>query len=417
MNSQEDKKISDEKSEEQEEISKQEDEQASPEKKDNLIPKDERKEKKLLAGLNEKSWADKFSAPLEFLGSLAEEISLSYVAKIAGGVLFCVLIIGAVLIFADPFTTEPVKKISAQPEDEIIEKRIHIKIREGMSTGEIADELESKEVITSSLKFRFLSRLRDYDGKMKPGTYVFTTGMTDEEVFNKILNGEKHLVTFTIPEGFGVKDIADRLYEIDLVDKEDFLKAAENFLPYPYTSKRKNVIYAAEGFLFPDTYAVESDATIEEILKLMSDEFEQKITPEIREKAHKMNLSVYDLITLASIVEREVRYPEDRPIVAQVFFKRLKLNMPLQTDATLQYLMDTPKEDLSIEDTKIDSPYNTYQHAGLPPGPIASPGMESIEAVLNPADTDYLYFVADRQGHNHYSDNYEEHLQLVNQYR
>ena len=128
-------------------------------------------------------------------------------------------------------------------------------------------------------------------------------------------------------------------------------------------------------------------------------------------------MSVYDLITLASLVEREVRYPEDRPIVAQVLLKRLKMNMPLQTDATLQYLMDAPKEEVSIEDTQIDSPYNTYQHVGLPPGPIANPGMASIEAVLHPAETDYLYFVADRHGHNHYAYTYEEHLNLVNRYR
>jgi len=130
-----------------------------------------------------------------------------------------------------------------------------------------------------------------------------------------------------------------------------------------------------------------------------------------------MGLSIYELITLASLVEREVRFPEDRPIVAQVLLKRLKLNMPLQTDATLQYLMDTPKEEVSIADTQIDSPYNTYQHVGLPPGPIANPGMASITAVLHPAETDYLYFVADRRGHNHYAYTYEEHLNLVNQYR
>ena len=104
-------------------------------------------------------------------------------------------------------------------------------------------------------------------------------------------------------------------------------------------------------------------------------------------------------------------------MIAQVFFKRLAINMPLQTDTTLQYLLDAPKEDVSIEDTKMESPYNTYQHYGLPPGPIACPGMASIEAVLNPADTDYLYFVADRNGHNHYTNTYDEHLEVVNRVR
>ena len=214
-----------------------------------------------------------------------------------------------------------------------------------------------------------------------------------------------------------MKEIANRLYEIDLADKEDFFEAAKDFEPYPYMEKHDDVFFAAEGFLFPETYTVESDASVEDILKMMAEEFDKKLTPAMREKAKEMGLSVYDLVTLASLVEREVRYPEDRPIVAQVFLKRLKINMPLQTDASLQYLMDAPKEDVSIEDTQIKSPYNTYLNAGLPPGPIASPGIESIKAVLNPADTDFLYFVADRQGHNYYSSSYEEHLELVNQYR
>ncbi|MBO4780215.1 MAG: endolytic transglycosylase MltG, partial [Selenomonadaceae bacterium] len=221
----------------------------------------------------------------------------------------------------------------------------------------------------------------------------------------------------TIPEGFGVKEIAERLQNLDLAEKDEFLKAAADFAPYDYMKKRENVFYAAEGFLFPDTYAVESDMEVNEILDLMAKTFDDKLKPYMRKQAAEMGLSIYDLIILASLVEREVRFPEDRPIVAQVLLKRLKLNMPLQTDATLQYLMDTPKEDVSIADTQIDSPYNTYQHMGLPPGPIANPGMASIEAVLHPADTEYLYFVADRRGHNHYATTYEEHLNLVNQYR
>ena len=241
--------------------------------------------------------------------------------------------------------------------------------------------------------------------------------MEDDEVFAKLLTGEKRLIKFTIPEGFGVKEIAERLQSLDLADKDEFIKAATDFAPYDYMKKRKNVLYAAEGFLFPDTYSVESDMEIDEILKLMAQNFDERLSSGLRKRAAEMNLSIYDLITLASLVEREVRFPEDRPIVAQVLLKRLKLNMPLQTDATLQYLMDTPKEDVSIEDTQIDSPYNTYQHLGLPPGPIANPGMASITAVLHPAETDYLYFVADRRGHNHYAATYEEHMKLVNQYR
>lgn len=355
--------------------------------------------------------------PFRWLRSLLEEVSLKYIVSIIVGVIFCIAVVGAVLIFVDPSAIKFEQQLKPQTNEDGTEKHVHVKIREGMTTAEIADILEAKEVIASSLKFRLLSRLRGYEGQLKPGTYVFTIGMNDEDVFAKLLSGEKFLLRFTIPEGFGVKEIAERLYELDIADKEDFLKAAENFAPYSYMHKRKDVRYAAEGFLFPETYAVESDAPIEDILKMMAEEFDRRITPNMRERAKEMGLSIYDLTTLASLVEREVRYPEDMAIVAQVFLKRLKMNMPLQTDATLQYLLDEPKEDVTLEDTEIDSPYNTYKHNGLPPGPIANAGIEAFQAVLHPANTDYLYFVADRQGHNHYSNTYEEHLVLVNQYR
>ena len=356
-----------------------------------------------------------------FFGTLKEEISLRYVATVAGAVFLCVIGIGAVLIFADPnaprVQKNPPPAETTAETVEVAEKQIQVKIRDGISTAEIADRLAEKGVIKSPLKFRIIARLRGYDDKLRPGAYTFTAGMEDDEVFAKLLTGEKRLIKFTIPEGFGVKEIAERLNNLDLVDKDEFLKAAENFTPYDYMRKKQNVFYAAEGFLFPDTYAVESDMEIDEILKLMASTFDERLTKRMRTQAEKMGLSIYELITLASLVEREVRFPEDRPIVAQVLLKRLKLNMPLQTDATLQYLMDTPKEEVSIADTQIDSPYNTYQHVGLPPGPIANPGMAAIEAVLHPAETDYLYFVADRRGHNHYAYTYEEHLNLVNQYR
>ena len=355
----------------------------------------------------------------DYLNDLKAEISWKYVASVAGAVFLCIVGIGAVLIFADPTIAQTPKTPSAETSAESVEEErsIHVKIREGLSTAEIAERLAEKGIIDSSLKFRFVARLRGYDDKLRPGSYTFAPNMSDDEVFAKLLTGEKRLVQFTVPEGFGVKEIANRLYSLDLVDKEEFLKAATDFAPYEYMRKHKNVFYASEGFLFPDTYTVENDVEIEEILSLMANTFDEKLTVAMRAQAAKMDLSIYDLITLASLVEREVRFPEDRPIVAQVLLKRLRLNMPLQTDATLQYLMDTPKEEVSIADTQIDSPYNTYQHAGLPPGPIANPGMASIEAVLHPAETDYLYFVADRSGHNHYAYTYEEHLNLVNKYR
>ena len=290
-------------------------------------------------------------------------------------------------------------------------------VKPGTTASEISDHLKRLGVIDSRLRFWWLMKLQGDAQKFKTGTYAFAPHMDEQAVLDKLVSGDTTVVRFTIPEGFGIKEIAKRLADEGLVDEQEFLAEAKDFAPYDYMKKRSNERYAAEGYLFPDTYEIHSEVTPEAIMKMMAEDFDTRLTPELRQQAAAKNLSIHDLVTLASLVEKEARYDEDRPIIAQVFFKRLQMGMPLQSDTTLQYLMAGPKEDVSIEDTKIDSPYNTYQHMGLPPGPIASPGMKSILAVLNPASTDYLYFVADRQGHNHYSQTYDEHLAIVEQVR
>ena len=296
-------------------------------------------------------------------------------------------------------------------------ENIYMVVKPGTTASEISDRLMQLGVIDSRLRFWWLMKLQGDASKFKTGTYAFTPHMDEQAVLDKLVAGDTTVVKFTIPEGFGIKEIAKRLADEGLVDEQEFLAEAKDFAPYDYMKKRPNVRYAAEGYLFPDTYVIHSDVSAEGIMKMMAEDFDTRLTPALRQQAAAKGLSIHDLITLASLVEKEARYDEDRPIIAQVFFNRLQMGMPLQSDTTLQYLMAGPKEDVSIEDTKIDSPYNTYQHEGLPPGPIASPGMKSILAVLNPANTDYLYFVADRQGHNHYSQTYDEHLAIVEQVR
>lgn len=301
--------------------------------------------------------------------------------------------------------------------DRDAKENIYMVVKPGTTASEISDHLTRLGVIDSRLRFWWLMKLQGDAQKFKTGTYAFAPHMDEQAVLDKLVSGDTTVVRFTIPEGFGIKEIAKRLADEGLVDEQEFLAEAKDFAPYDYMKKRPNERYAAEGYLFPDTYEIYSEVTPEAIMKMMAEDFDTRLTPALRQQAAAKNLSIHDLVTLASLVEKEARYDEDRPIIAQVFFKRLQMGMPLQSDTTLQYLMAGPKEDVSIEDTKIDSPYNTYQHAGLPPGPIASPGMKSILAVLNPASTDYLYFVADRQGHNHYSQTYDEHLAIVEQVR
>ena len=294
---------------------------------------------------------------------------------------------------------------------------VYVTVRSGMSADSVAEMLEKRGIIQSRFKFWLAAKMNGADGSFKAGTYALHTNMEARDVLQVLTEGKTVQVRFTIPEGFTVEDIAKRLDEKGIVKKEAFLKAAKHYAPYDYIKKNDEARYYAEGFLFPDTYEVDGDITVEDILSMMSRDFDQRLTRKMRERAKEENLSIYELVILASLVEKEARYEEDRAVIAQVFLKRLAIGMPLQSDATLQYLLDAPKEDVTFKDTEMDSPYNTYQHRGLPPSPVANPGTASIEAVLWPAKTDYLYFVADRNGRNYYSHTYEEHDAIVQKVR
>ena len=348
-----------------------------------------------------------FEGVRDKLEELAEKLTWKRWAMLASALL--VLVMGSMYL---AFGASSVSKSSHD-----LDQKIYITVKPGMDADAIAGQLLAHGVIDSKFSFWWQVKTGGLQDKFKAGTYLLHPGMKTEDAIGKLISGETTSIKFTIPEGFGIKEIAERLSDEGLVDKEKFLKLAKDYAPYDYVEKHEHARYAAEGFLFPDTYEIQSDVSEKEIMAMMARDFDQRLTKKLRARAEEMNLSIYDLVTLASLVEKEARYEEDRPIIAQVFFKRLRIGMPLQSDTTLQYLLDAPKENVSIADTKMESPYNTYQNYGLPPGPIASPGMAAIEAVLYPADTDYLYFVADRQGHNHYSNTYAEHLAIVDEVR
>lgn len=294
---------------------------------------------------------------------------------------------------------------------------ISVEVAAGMTTAEIADTLKDKGVINSTAGFRLLAKVGGYETDFKEGVYYFKSNMRVGSVLQDLVTGPQNaVVRITVPEGFTVEDIAELMDREGLVNKEDFCAAAKDFAPYDYMKEaleRPDIKYAAEGFLFPDTYDFDRGYTARQIMQIMADNFDRRVNEEMRARAKEENLSVFELVTMASLVEKEAKFAEDRPIIANVFFKRLAQGMMLQSDATIQYALDEHKEEFSIEDTKHNSPYNTYQHTGLTPGPIGNPGLDSINAVLHPADTDYLYFVADSEGHNHYSTTYDEHLQTI----
>ena len=294
---------------------------------------------------------------------------------------------------------------------------VYFTVRPGMSVSEIGKELYERGIIDSEMKFWWTAKLNGFENKVKSGTFAMQTGMTPRDALEILVYGNTVTIRFTIPEGFSVRDIAQRLDDVGLVKADAFISLAKTYRPYPYVEEHENVRYAVEGFLFPDTYEINGEFDAARIMQMMAENFDRRLTKEMRDRAREMDLSIYELVTLASLVEKEAYHEEDRPIIAQIFLKRLRLGMPLQADPTVQYLLDAPKEDLLYRDTEIESPYNTYQNVGLPPGPIASPGTASLMAVLHPADTNYLYFVADRNGNNYYATNYADHLALVDQVR
>lgn len=295
-------------------------------------------------------------------------------------------------------------------------KNVLIKVKAGVTTGEIADELEAKRLIKNRTAFLFAAKSAGLDKALQAGEYSLSRAMDAKEIISVMAKGATSDIQVTIPEGYTVEQIAALLDEKGLARKERFLSLAKNFAPYDKAEARPGVKYRAEGFLFPDTYRINRGATEEDILNLLAKEFGKKFSPEIQAQVRASGMSAYDVVVLASLIEREVQLAKERPMVARVFLNRLMIDMPLQSCATIQYILGYPKEELTIADTKLPSPYNTYLNLGMPPGPVANPGISSIQAALNPAAGDWLYFVVDgKTGGHRFSRTLAEHEAAIGQ--
>jgi UPF0755 protein len=307
------------------------------------------------------------------------------------------------------FLTQPASSTPGKP--------VVITVKPGMTSDKIAELLYQQGLIRSVKVFQAVARMHGMESSLQAGDYTFTKDLPVDKIVEMLSHGQTSYLQITIPEGYTIDQIAKLLSEKNLGSAERFKEAARKYMPYDYMTTQPNQVYAAEGYAFPDTYQVGANFSEEELLKTMVAQFNEQLTPEIRKQAEDKGLSVRKLIILASLVEKEARLDKDRPIIAGVFLNRLKENMPLQSCATIQYILGYPKAELSVKDTEIESPYNTYLHAGLPPGPIANPGMAAIMAVINSTPTDYLYFVADKNGQHHFSKTYDEHLALIDKVR
>jgi len=306
-----------------------------------------------------------------------------------------------------------------QPVEPLLsEEKIQVEIPKGSNPSEIGTILKDNQLIKSELIFQLYVKTSGNDVALKAGKFELSKGMDLKEVTNELVNGEAIIdtVKFTIPEGYTVKQIAARLAEQGLVDEERFLQLAkEGNFDYDFIKQipnDKNMGYKLEGYLFPETYEVIKGATEEEIIDKMLAQFEKEWKKEWEATAKEQGMTLHELVTLASIIEREVVVDEERPLVAGVFYNRLDDSWNLQSCATVQFILGKQKENLTYDDLEIDNPYNTYVYQGLPPGPIGSPGRSSLEAAVYPTEHDYYFFVTkkDNSGEHYFAKTYEEHL-------
>lgn len=290
-----------------------------------------------------------------------------------------------------------------------------ITVENGMTAADIANMLHKEKLIKRPESFRLEARFMGLEGKLQAGKYEIEAGKSNSEIIDILARGQVKTVSFTVPEGYTVNKIAAKLAAEGLGDAEKFKEAARNYTPYKYMeTNNPDVIYKAEGFIYPSTYLFTDGMTEKDMLATMVKEFNTQINHEkIGDAAEKADMQLRDIVTIASMVELEAVFKEEQPRIAGVFLRRLQIYMPIQSDTTIQYILGAQKEEITFADTEIQNPYNTYVNAGLPPGPIGSPSMDAIKAVLNPEQTDYLYFVADKDGHHRFTRTYDEHLQEI----
>ncbi|WP_214628825.1 endolytic transglycosylase MltG [Paenibacillus agaridevorans] len=302
-----------------------------------------------------------------------------------------------------------------------------VAISRGMSANSVADTLEENGIIKNSFVFGYYLQLKDEGSRFQAGLYEMSPGMDNAAIIAKLNAGDtiaEETIRFTIPEGYTVLQIADKLAADGLINKEKFLDVAENGRSWANAESAQAIPdddklhKRLEGYLFPETYELKKDSTEEQIITRMLQETDRKLAalPEDWQDAMEASgRTLHEIMTIASLIEREVVVDEERALVSSVIYNRLAKPMRLQIDAAVQYALDEPKERLLTKDLEIDSPYNTYKNDGLPPGPIASPSLASIEAAIYPSQSDYLFYVTKKDGsQSHlFAKTYNEHLRNI----
>ncbi|MEK7167974.1 MAG: endolytic transglycosylase MltG [Patescibacteria group bacterium] len=295
---------------------------------------------------------------------------------------------------------------------------VYFQVKAGENTREIASNLKEQDLIKSGLVFRMYAKMKRMDSKIQAGEHKLSTDMDVREIIKELTSGKSvdNEKKITIIEGWRAGDIGKYLEEQRLIKKEEFLSAIKTSDWTQYDFLKNVEAETLEGFLFPDTYRVFSDASAKDIVKKMLDNFDSKLTQEMRTDIVSQKKNVLEIVTMASIVEKEALSDEDKKMVADVFWKRIDLNMGLQSDATVNYI--TGKKDtrpLAV-DLEVDSPYNTYKYKGLPPGPICNPGLAALNAAIYPKSNPYYFFLTDDEGKAIFGTTYEQHQENIRKY-
>lgn len=292
------------------------------------------------------------------------------------------------------------------------------RIPAGASFSQVMDTLDAHGLLANRTLFRWRAQLAGADRAVQAGTYEAVRGMDAGELLQLLAEGREPQLRFTVPEGLTIADVAD-LAEQSLGVPADSIIAATRDTSFGDSLRSRDG--SVEGFLYPDTYLLPEGVKAIEVVQRMVAEFEQRWKPEWDARRDTLRMSLRDVVALASIVEGEARVDDERPIIAGVYHNRLRIGMALQADPTVQYAIQLAtgerKKRLFEKDYKTESPYNTYLHPGLPPGPVNSPGIASIQATLYPADVPYLYFVARPDGRHVFSATYQEHLRAIREVR
>ncbi len=274
--------------------------------------------------------------------------------------------------------------------------------------------MKGEQLIRSRWAFLWLGKTRDIDRKIRPGEYELDASLSSQEILAKLLSGRVVLHPVTIPEGYNLAQIADVLSTQQVTDAKEFTKLVRD---RAFIATLGIEADSLEGYLFPETYSFPRGTKAREVIKAMVDGLHRVWSAEMQEQAARLKLSLHQVLTLASVIEKETGSKEERELIAAVFHNRLRKKIPLQSDPTVIYGLPAFDGNIHKRDLSILSPYNTYRVQGLPPGPIASPGAHSLRAALFPAQASYLYFVSRNDGTHQFSSTLTEHNQAVEKYQ